>query len=137
LESSPVAADLRLAEYLGTHSAPGDRVVVWDSPLANTLASREAPTRIGFFFPLVTPRFGGGSHAPGPAQQRLRQEYLAGLDDPATRFVAITDDALRGVEPQPRKSIPMLFPELAERLDAGWALTDSAGAYRIFTRRAP
>jgi hypothetical protein len=137
LEASPVAADLRLAEYLGTHSAPGDRVVVWDSPLANTLARREAPTRIGFFFPLVTPRFGGGSHAPGPAQQRLRQEYLAGLDDPATRIVAVSDDALRGVEPQPRKSIPMLFPELAERLDTGWTMTDSAGAYRIFTRRAP
>jgi hypothetical protein len=136
-EASLVAADLRLAEYLGTHSTPGDRVVVWDSPLANVLARRDAPTRIGFFFPLVTPRFGGGSHPPGPAQQRLREEYLAGLDDPATRLVAISDDALRGIEPQPRKSIPMLFPELARRLDSGWTMTDSAGAYRIFTRRVP
>lgn len=136
-EAGPVAADLALAEYLGSHTAPTDQVVVWDSPLPNALSGRQAPSRVGFFFPLVTPRPGGGSYPPGPAQERLRAEYLAGLAAPGTRLVAVSEAALRGIEPQPRKSIPMLFPELADRLASDWTLVDSVGPYRILARRAP
>jgi hypothetical protein len=129
--------DLRLAEYLRSHTRAGDRVAVWDSPLPNVLSARATPSRIGFFFPLVTPRQHGGSAPPGPAQERLRAEYLSALDAASTRHVAVTADALAGREPQPRKSIPMLFPELAARLEQAWVLTDSAGSYRIFSRRVP
>ncbi len=136
-EAGPVAADLALAEYLGSHTSPADLVVVWDSPLPNALSGRKAPSRIGFFFPLVMPAPGGGTLPPGPVQQRLRAEYLAGLAAPGTRLVAVSDAALRGIEPQPRKSVPMLFPELADRLASDWTIVDSVGTYRILARRAP
>ena len=136
-ESAIIQADLALAQYLRTNTAVEDRVMVWDSPLANALAGRKSPTRIGFFFPLVTPRAGGGAFPPGPVQQRMRAEYLGGLDDPATRFVAVTADALAGREPQPRKSIPMLFPEFGERLARSWTVVDSTAGYLIFARQAP
>jgi hypothetical protein len=135
-ESDIVASDLALASWLGQHSTPADKVVVWDSPLANALSGRKPPTRIGFFFPLVSPVITGSALEPGPLQQRMRAEYLGGLDDPATRYVAVTADALAGREPQPRKSIPMLFPEFGERLTRSWTVVDSAAGYLVFARQA-
>ena len=134
--SDIVASDLALASWLGQHSTPADKVVVWDSPLANALSGRKPPTRIGFFFPLVSPVITGSALEPGPLQQRMRAEYLGGLDDPATRYVAVTADALAGREPQPRKSIPMLFPEFGERLTRSWTVVDSAAGYLVFARQA-
>ena len=119
-------------------NVPEDRVIIWDSPLAGALAQRRAPTRIGFFFPLVNARSAAAAPiAPGPVQQRIRAEYLAGLDDPRTRFVAVTRDALSGEEPSPRKSIPALFPEFGQVLADSWSPVDSAGDYLVFARRAP
>lgn len=136
-ESDIVASDLALAGWLAQHTGPADKVVVWDSPLANALSQRRPPTRIGFFFPLVSPVITGGALEPGPLQQRMRAEYLGGLDDPATRYVAVTAAALAGREPQPRKSIPMLFPEFGERLARSWTVVDSTTGYLIFARQAP
>ena len=137
-ETAHVRDDLALAGYLQSHSLPEDRVIIWDSPLAGALAQRRAPTRIGFFFPLVNARSAAAAPiAPGPVQQRIRAEYLAGLDDPRTRFVAVTRDALSGEEPSPRKSIPALFPEFGQVLADSWSPVDSAGDYLVFARRAP
>jgi hypothetical protein len=137
-ETAIVRDDLALARYLQSHSSPEDRVIIWDSPLASALAQRRAPTRIGFFFPLVNPRPAAtGPLAPGPVQQRIRAEYLAGLDDPQTKYVAVTRDALTGVEASPRKSIPALFPEFGKALAQSWLPIDSAGNYLVFARRAP
>jgi hypothetical protein len=136
-ETAIVRSDMALARYLQSHSLPEDRVIIWDSPLAGALAQRRAPTRIGFFFPLVNARSASaGPIAPGPVQQRIRAEYLAGLDDPRTKFVAVTRGALAGVEASPRKSIPALFPEFGQALADSWSLVDSAGDYLVFTRRA-
>ncbi len=135
-ETAIVQNDMALAKYLTSHSLPEDRVIIWDSPLAGALAQRRAPTRVGFFFPLVNPAStAAGSLEPGPVQQRIRAEYLAGLDDPQTRFVAVTRGALAGVEPFPRKSIPALFPEFGRVLAQSWSPVDSAGDYVVFTRR--
>ena len=134
-EAAIVQDDMALAAYLHTHSSPEDRVIIWDSPLAATLAQRRAPTRIGFFFPLVNARQVAGGVTPGTVQQGLRDEYLAGLDDPATRYVAVTRDALTGRERRPRKSVPDLFPEFGHRLATSWRPVDSAGSYVVFARQ--
>jgi hypothetical protein len=129
-----VRDDLALAAYLQAHSSPEDRVIIWDSPLAGALAQRQAPTRIGFFFPLVNPRV--PSYL-GETQARMRVEYLAGMDDPQTRYVAVTRDALAGRDRagQPPKSIPALFPEFGRRLADTWSPVDSAADYIIFARQ--
>lgn len=137
-ETGIVRDDMALATYLRSHSLPEDRVVIWDSPLAGVLAQRRAPTRIGFFFPLVNARPASAPPiAPGPVQQRIRAEYLAGLDDPRTRYVGVTRGALEGVEATPRKSVPALFPELGQALAASWSPVDTVGDYVVFARRAP
>jgi hypothetical protein len=131
-----VEDDLALADYLRRHSRPTDRVFVWDSPLANALADRRTPGRVGFFVPLVLPKANGRGVLPlGPIQSRLRREFLANLDDPSTKYVAVTRDALIGREPMLRKGLAALFPELDERLATQWAVVDTAGGYRIFARR--
>jgi 4-amino-4-deoxy-L-arabinose transferase-like glycosyltransferase len=132
-----VEDDLALADYLKRHSGPQDRVFVWDSPLANALADRRTPGRVGFFVALVLPKANGRGVVPlGPIQQRLRQEFLASLDDSSTRYVAVTRDALIGREGMLRKGLPKLFPELEQKLATQWAVVDTAGGYRIFARRA-
>ncbi len=137
-ETAIVRDDLALARYLQSHSSPEDRVIIWDSPLASALAQRRAPTRIGFFFPLVNPRSTAARPiAPGPVQARIRAEYLIGLDNPQTKYVAVTRDALTGAEASPRKSIPALFPEFGRALAESWSPIDSAGNYLVFARRAP
>jgi len=131
-----VEDDFALADYLRRHSSPNDRVFVWDSPLANALADRRTPGRVGFFVPLVLPKANGREVLPlGPLQQRLRREFLASLDDSSTRFVAVTRDALIGREPMLRKGLPKLFPELDRKLSTQWTVVDTAGGYRIFARR--
>jgi len=131
-----VEDDFALADYLRRHSSPNDRVFVWDSPLANALADRRTPGRVGFFVPLVLPKANGREVLPlGPLQQRLRREFLASLDDSSTRFVAVTRDALIGRESMLRKGLPRLFPELERKLSTQWTVVDTAGGYRIFARR--
>ena len=110
---------------------------MWDSPLANALADRRTPGRVGFFVALVLPKANGRGVLPlGPIQQRLRQEFLESLDDPSTRYVAVTRDALIGREPMLRKGLPKLFPELERKLETQWAVVDTAAGYRIFARRS-
>jgi hypothetical protein len=131
-----VEDDLALADYLRRHSSPSDRVFVWDSPLANALSDRRTPGRVGFFVALVLPKANGRGVLPlGPIQSRLRQEFLASLDDSSTRYIAVTRDALIGREPMLRKGLPTLFPELNQRLTTEWAVVDTAGGYRVFARR--
>jgi len=131
-----VEDDIALADYLRRHSRPTDRVFVWDSPLANALADRRTPGRVGFFVALVLPKANGRGVVPlGPIQRRLRQEFLASLDDSSTRYIAVTRDSLIGREPMLRKGLPKLFPELDEKLRTQWAVVDTAAGYRIFARR--
>ena len=135
-QSDVIDDDLSLAEWLTAHSAPEDRVFVWDSPLANALAERRAPGRIGFFVPLVLARAGRNELVPlGPLQQRLREEFLRSLEQPDARLVAVSRKAMAGVEPNLRKNLPMLFPEFHDLLARGWNIVDSAGDYRIYARR--
>lgn len=132
-----VEDDIALAAYLKQHSRPSDRVFVWDSPLANALADRRTPGRVGFFVALVLPKANGRGVVPlGPIQRRLREEFLASLDDSSTRYVAVTRDALIGREPMLRKGLPTLFPEFDEKLRTQWTVVDTAAGYRIFARRA-
>lgn len=135
-QSDVIDDDLSLAAWLTTHSAPDDRVFVWDSPLANALAGRRAPGRIGFFVPLVLARASRNEPVPlGPIQLRLRDEFLRSLERPEARFVAVSRRALAGIEPNLRKNLPVLFPEFREVLAQRWHVVDSAGDYRIYTRR--
>ena len=135
-QSDLVRDDLDLGAWLAAHSAPGDRVFVWDSPLANALAERRAPGRIGFFVPLVLARSNTNEPVPlGPIQQRLRAELLASLETPATRYVVVSGKAMAGFEPNLRKNVRILFPEFGELLDRGWQVRDSVGDYRIYARR--
>jgi hypothetical protein len=111
-------------------------VFVWDSPLANALARRRTPGRIGFFVPLVLARPNQNEPVPlGPIQQRLRAEFLASLETPATRFVVVSRKAMAGIEPNLRKNVPVLFPEFSAALAERWQVADSVGDYRIHTRR--
>jgi hypothetical protein len=128
--------DFALGEWLGAHSAPEDRVFVWDSPLANALARRRTPGRIGFFVPLVLARANQNEPVPlGPIQQALRAEFLASLATPETRYVVVSHKAMAGIEPNLRKNVPVLFPEFSAALAERWQVTDSVGDYRIHTRR--
>lgn len=135
-QSDLLADDFALGEWLAAHSAAGDRVFVWDSPLANALARRRTPGRIGFFVPLVLARPNQNEPVPlGPIQQRLRAEFLASLETPATRFVVVSRKAMAGIEPNLRKNVPVLFPEFSAALAERWQVADSVGDYRIHTRR--
>jgi hypothetical protein len=135
-ESEIVDDDLSLAAWLSTNSAVGDRVFIWDSPLANVIAQRRTPGRFGFFGPLVLGSSDLNRPVPlGPIQQRMRLEFLGTLDDARTRFVVVSGNAMAGNEPS-RKNVPVLFPELSTVLAERWQVTDSVGDYRILTRRA-
>jgi len=136
-QSDLLADDFALGEWLAAHSAAEDRVFVWDSPLANALARRRTPGRIGFFVPLLLARANQNEPVPlGPIQKRLRDEFLASLETPGTRFVIVSHKAMAGIEPNLRKNVPVLFPEFSAALAERWQVTDSVGDYRIHTRRA-
>jgi hypothetical protein len=135
-QSDIIDDDLSLAQWLTTHSAPADRVFVWDSPLANALAGRRTPGRIGFFVPLVLARASRNEPVPlGPIQLRLRDEFLRSLEQAETRHVAVSRKALAGIEPNLRKNVPVLFPEFHDVLAQRWHVIDSAGDYLIYVRR--
>jgi hypothetical protein len=137
-QSDLVGDDLDLARWLGDHSAPADRVFIWDSPLPNALAGRRTPGRIGFFVPLVLARSSTNEALPlGPIQQRLRGEFLASLGQPEVRYVVVSHNAMAGIEPTLRKNVPVLFPEFRDVLSRDWLVTDSVGDYRIYARRPP
>lgn len=128
-----VMDDLALGAYLRERTAPDDRVFVWDSPLANALADRRTPGRVGFFWPLV--RAGTMTTAPGPLQRELRAQFRRELDAPTTRVVAVTAAALAEHEDIPRRNIGILYREFGELLRAEWQVIDTVGSYRIFVRR--
>jgi hypothetical protein len=134
-ESEIVADDLALSDWLRAHTAPEDRVFVWDSPLANALSHRHAPSRVAFFVPItLADRNQRQPIPPGPVQQRMRAEFMAALDRD-TRYFAVTRDALEGREPDLRKNLPVLYDELSRKLRLEWSLVDTARGYRIYARR--
>lgn len=136
-QSDLAGDDIDLAAWLTAHAAPEDRVFIWDSPLPNALSGRRAPGGIGFFGPLVLARANTNEPMPlGPIQQRLRAEFLASLESPATRYVVVSHNAMAGIEPNLRKNVPVLFPAFRDTLTLRWRITDSVGDYRIYERRA-
>ncbi|HEX5633992.1 MAG TPA: hypothetical protein VFX50_12225, partial [Gemmatimonadales bacterium] len=131
-ESGIILDDLALARWLEVNTAPDDKVFVWDSPLANALAQRRAPTRVGFFVPLTLADRNRRQAIPlGPIQLAMRAEFMHALDHD-TRVVAVTRASLEGREEYLRKSVPELYPEFHRTLRERWVVVDSAREYLIF-----
>jgi len=134
-ESSIVLDDHALTAWLRAHTAPDDRVFIWDSPLAYSLAPRLAPSRVGFWVPVVLADRNHRKPIPlGPIQLEMRAEFMTALDRD-TKVVAVTREAFDGREEFLRKSLPELYGELHHKLESEWVIVDSARNYLIFRPR--
>jgi hypothetical protein len=126
-----------LAEYLRTHTEPGDRIQVWGyESLVYYLAQREAASRFQTSHGLVM-------RVPEqdltPMQRRWREEHMHAVQQQPPRYVAVVRDDNWWWAPGERTSEQLLsdFPEWQHFIDEHYELETTIGRFLVYRRSAP
>jgi hypothetical protein len=118
----------QLADDLGSHMAPGDRVQVLDTAEGGVHAllrlDARQPTRFLYDFPLFTAE-------QSPITTAFRQEFIRDLDARPPRFIAVFE---RGWPAGGPERIDR-FPELRDRLAARYEVLQWRPAFKLYAQR--
>jgi 4-amino-4-deoxy-L-arabinose transferase-like glycosyltransferase len=124
-----LADQLKVIEYLKTHSSADDEVYVWGTaPLINFLSERRSPTRFVSNLGLISPW--------GPAH--WREELVEGLNaNPPLHIVVARRDAIPTVSQSDLDSEQKLaaFPALAELMARRYAPCERSTNFTVYRRK--
>ena len=121
-------ADVMAAQYLETHSGPGDTALVWGfEPIINYLAGRRSPTRFGFHYPLTR-------GAQNPFEVSYRREFMEKLAQGPPLYILVVDFDQNNLQPLSSKELLQQFVELKNFVEKNYRLETVIEHFEIWRR---
>ena len=131
---SPLAS-AAVADYLGGHTQPDERVLVFGlEPGLYVASGRFPPTRFAYDQPLVTEP--GGNSAFAAYRQQLRKQFMRDLSANLPVYIVVIENDATGVESKDSATQMREFPELSSLIERHYILETKIEDYFLYRRLA-